>query len=124
MERKTILVVEDDLAIRSSLEELFASEGYPVLLAIHGQAALEILSQKPTPKIGLIFLDLMMPVMNGATFLAELRIKHPEIIAQVPIFLATGGTMTSSLINKTTGFLKKPFDLEELSNIAARYCIV
>ena len=72
MSRKFILIVEDDANIRESLQEAFGCEGYSVLLAKHGQAALDILMTSSTSKPGLILLDYMMPVMDGPAFLLEL----------------------------------------------------
>jgi len=89
MTRKPILIVEDDLGIRSCLQDLFEIEEYPVLLAKHGQAALDLLAMSSTPKPGLIFLDLMMPVMDGFAFLSELEQKHPIIFSHTPIYIMT-----------------------------------
>jgi len=122
MDNKPILIVEDDLGISESLQEYFESEGYPVFLAKHGQAALDLLEMSSTPKPGLIFVDLMMPVMDGFTFLSELQGKHPIIFAHTPIFVMSARADTQKLQIKTTGLVIKPFELEELAKIAARYC--
>ena len=120
---KPTLIVEDDLDIRESLQEVFGAGGYPILLAEHGQAALDILMTSSAPKPGLILLDLMMPVMDGPTFLLELQRNHPEIFAHTPIFIMTARTDAHPLTIKTTGLIRKPFDLTELFNLAARYCV-
>ncbi len=103
------------------LEEFFLSEGYHVLIAGHGQEALDLLDQKSTPRPGLILTDFSMPVMNGPEFLLELERKHPKIFAQTPIFVMSAGSDTRKLAVKITGFVKKPFDLNELSIISAKY---
>jgi len=96
-----------------------------VLLAQDGQKALDLLQKSSVlPKLGLILLDYMMPVMDGATFLLELQRNHPQILSAIPIFLITGRNDTTHVTIKTTGTLQKPFDMEELSTIAARYCAV
>jgi len=123
MAYKPILIVDDDREIRLNLQELFEGEGYPVLLAGDGQAALDLLQISSISKPSLILLDLMMPVMDGPTFLLELQRSHPEIFAHIPIFTITAGGNTHRLAVKTTGSLKKPFDLDELSRIAAQYCV-
>ena len=125
--RKTILVVEDASEIGEGIQELFEDEGYPVLLAKHGQAALDLLALRTlaegaTPKIGLVLLDLMMPVMDGFTFLAELERSHPTIFAETPIFVMSARTDTHKVAAKVTGVMKKPLDLDELLQVAARYC--
>ena len=118
---KPILIVEDAPDIREALQTFFQSEGYPVLLAKHGQAALDLLNICTTTNPGLIFLDLMMPVMDGPTFLSKLEQSHPIIFERTPIFIISAGSTTQPSI-KVSGFLKKPFDLDELSSLAARYC--
>ena len=123
MARKTILVVEDDWGIGSCLQELFEGEGYPVLLAKHGQAALDLLEMSSTPKPSLILLDLMMPVMDGTTFLFELQQNYSEIFSHTPIFIMSARHDFHRLTVKTTGIIKKPFDIHELSRVAAQYCV-
>ena len=122
MDCKPILIVEDDMGIRSSLREFFEGDGYPVLLADQGQAALDLLGMDSTPKLGLIFLDLMMPVMDGPTFLLELERNYPKIFSQIPIFVITAEGDAHRLTIKATGFLKKPFDMNELSRVVTQYC--
>ena len=77
MSPKTILVVEDDLAIREAVVELLKEEGYPkVAAARHGKVALSWLEAQ-TELPGLILLDLMMPVMDGESFMEALQ-SHPR----------------------------------------------
>jgi CheY-like chemotaxis protein len=123
MALKTVLIVEDDQGIRSGLKSLFEGEGYPVLVAIHGQEALDLLEMNATSKkIGLILLDYLMPVMDGSAFLLELQRKHPKILSSIPIFMITAGSGSHRVTIKTTGILQKPFDLDELLRIATQYC--
>ena len=65
MQRKQILVVEDNDLNREMLKEIL-SEEYSVLEAENGQQALEIL-RRDGERISLILLDVMMPVMDGYT---------------------------------------------------------
>ncbi len=76
--RCAVLVVEDDDDVRESFAEVLELHGYRVVTAENGQRALEVLDDLPRPAV--IMLDLMMPVMNGPEFLAELRRgKHREL---------------------------------------------
>ena len=122
MTTKPILIVEDHQGLRTGLQELFEEEGYQVLLAEHGQAALDLLDKTSTPKPSLILVDYRMPVMNGPAFLLELQRIHPKIFADTPIFIMSAGFETHQPTIKTTGFLKKPFDIDELLRIAKQYC--
>ena len=119
---KAILIVEDDLDIREALQTFFEQEGYPVLLAGNGQEALDLLETGSTVTPGLIFLDFMMPVMDGRTFLLELERIHPKIFSHTPIFIMSAWGDIHKMTFKTTGLVKKPFDLRELSRIAAKHC--
>jgi CheY-like chemotaxis protein len=83
--QSAILVVDDDIDLRESMQELLELEGYTVSTAEHGRAALELLSGGHRPR--LILLDLMMPVMDGAQFLTALR-ADPELSNMV-VFLVT-----------------------------------
>src|SRR5688572_17564710 len=83
---KTLLVVEDDDDTRESLAALLRAEGYAVVTAEHGQAALDYLGSHPAP--GLILLAMLMPVLDGWQFL-ERRARLPRLAA-VPVVITTG----------------------------------
>src|SRR5438105_5744597 len=67
---RSILVVDDDPDILQTLALCLSTEGYRVLSAANGQEALEVLSRE---RPAAILLDLMMPVMDGWQFVAELE---------------------------------------------------
>ena len=67
VQKKRILVVEDNELNRAALGEILSGE-YEVLEAENGQEALEVLRQHKD-SVALILLDVMMPVMDGYTFL-------------------------------------------------------
>ena len=119
---KPILIVEDDPDISLSLQEFFEGEGYTIFLANHGRAALDFIKKNPAIELGMILLDLMMPEMDGATFLLELKRNYPGIFSNTPTFIITAGGDAHQFQIETTGFLKKPFDLDELSKLATLHC--
>lgn len=69
MNKKSVLIVEDDVDLRDAYVLILQSEGIDTVSAENGQAALDIIKEKGDP--GVIFLDLRMPVMNGIEFLQE-----------------------------------------------------
>jgi CheY-like chemotaxis protein len=79
-----VLVVEDDAPLRELLRRMLEREGYTVVEADNGRAALDRL-QKGIP--GAILLDLMMPVMDGFEFLTELR--REDAWRHVPVIVLT-----------------------------------
>lgn len=112
-DKQHILVVEDDLAIRDSLEELLTAEDYSVLTAENGLKAIEILKGL-TPPPALILLDLSMPVMNGLTFLKEFE-KNFKTLLSVPIVVMTAsGAQIPADVHQPKKILRKPLDVEVL----------
>jgi CheY-like chemotaxis protein len=79
---KRILVVDDDPDIRETITELLQEEGYVVTAAAHGGEALSALRADPT--VGLILLDLMMPIMDGWQFRNEQRQDRPFLWCSFP----------------------------------------
>src|SRR5213592_2972000 len=106
-----ILIIEDELPMRTALKDVLEAEGYRVLLAANGEDGLEhALADKPD----LILLDLMMPKVDGYTVCAELRrLSNP-----VPILMLTAkGQIEDRVRGLDVGaddYLVKPFSTEEL----------
>lgn len=116
-----ILIIEDDPEIRESLVDILVDEGYNVVSAKNGKEGLEYLSTTEKPPC-LVFIDLMMPVMDGKTFRVE-QSKNPAI-ADIPtvLFSADGQLDKKAVSIGFKEYLKKPIDLNELLVIAERYC--
>ena len=85
MSKKKILVVEDNNINRAMLASILASQ-YEVLEAENGQEALCVLEQYKD-EISLILLDIIMPVMDGYTFLSIVK-ENPNY-ASVPVIVTT-----------------------------------
>ena len=106
-----ILIIEDELPMRTALQDCLQAEGYRVLTAADGQSGLErALHEKPD----LILLDIMMPRLDGYALCAELRrLSNP-----VPILMLTAkGQVEDRVTGLDAGaddYLIKPFSTEEL----------
>jgi DNA-binding response OmpR family regulator len=111
MPSQPILAVDDDPAILDVVAQVLVDEGYHVLTAGGGRAAVE-LAREHVPK--LILLDLMMPEMNGWQVVAELR-ASPQTRA-IPILLLSARRDTELMATDlgVNSYLEKPFDLDEL----------
>ena len=114
---RPVLVVDDDEGIREFVRVALGEEGYRVLVAPNGQAALDLLQVDPP---GLILLDLWMPQMDGAGFLAVYR-SLPIPRAPVVIFAASADVQAEALPADVAGFLAKPVELVDLLDLVARY---
>jgi DNA-binding response OmpR family regulator len=109
MER--ILVIEDELPMRTALEDLLKSEGYRVLTANDGERGLErAIQEKPD----LVLLDIMMPKLDGYALCRELR----RLSVPTPILMLTAKGMVEDRVNGldvgADDYLVKPFSTEEL----------
>ena len=82
---KKILVVEDNEINRAMLREILSPQ-YQVLEAENGQVALEVLKQY-REEISLILLDIVMPVMDGYTFLS--KVKKNRAYSSIPVIVTT-----------------------------------
>jgi CheY-like chemotaxis protein len=111
---KSILIVDDEAEAREALSEFLEAKGYVVECAGNGLEALdEIQSKKPK----LILLDLMMPAMDGYTFLDQAMKRH--LIEDVPVVITT-----SYQSRKTPGaaaVVRKPIRPESLMPLIRRF---
>lgn len=121
---KTVLIVEDDTDVRTTLGLALESENYDVLFAENGQVAINCLLErcyKFEPMPDLILLDMMMPVMDGLTFLQELPKQGHSQLLNIPVIVTTASRSQSVRnLKGISGYLDKPIDLDDLfSTIAA-----
>ena len=113
-----LLVIDDDLAVRSSLQLLFKQVGYSVVTA---HSAIEGLRKIPSAMPDVIVLDLNMAGMNGLTFLRQ--IATPDGKTKVPTIVFTAYSDMSDDPTATqlaAAVLRKPIDLERLPAEIAR----
>lgn len=116
----TVLVIEDDPDMREIERATLGCAGHTVLTATNGKEGLEALEhQRPC----VILLDLMMPVMDGLTFLAERRKRG--LAEDVPVLCVTAGgeeMTTHALSLGASECLHKPADFDELCERVSHYC--
>ena len=105
-----ILVVDDDEAIRTTVQSILVDEGYTVLGAADGVGALDLVCRQPP---SLILLDMKMPVMDGWGFARAYR-AQPRPHAPIVVLTAAvnAGQRTAEI--GARGYLAKPFNLDDL----------
>lgn len=111
-ERRRILVVEDDADLRSALEMLLIDDGFEVVSAEHGGAALRLLERDQPDAI---LLDLNMPVMDGETFAHKYRDRYGDDVPIV-IYTATPKPRIAEQIGNAR-MLRKPVELDDLLSV-------
>ena len=105
---RKILVVDDESSMRFLLRLTFESEGFEVVEAHHGAAALERVKEGPPPD--LVVTDLMMPVMEGRELVE--RLQADLATAQIPILVLSSNANVEVL--GAAAPLRKPFDRDAL----------
>jgi CheY-like chemotaxis protein len=110
---KTILLVDDELAIVETVAEVLAWEGYRVVTASNGREGLAAVASAH-PDLALI--DFMMPVMDGVQMIHALRDDPTH--AALPVVLITAAPRALPAdIRKNTPVLSKPFDIQSLLKV-------
>jgi CheY-like chemotaxis protein len=110
---RTVMVVEDDAAIRELVMQVLTFEGFMAVGAGDGQEALRRLKEEQVrPEV--ILLDLMMPVMDGWHFRAE-QLKDPAL-AEIPVVVMSAVADGMS----AEGHVSKPFDVDALLDAVSR----
>lgn len=108
----SLLFVDDEANILSSLKRLFRPKGYRIHLAEGGAAALEILAREP---IDIVISDMRMPEMNGAQLLEQVRAHWPETVR----ILLTGYAEISATVDAINKggiyrYIAKPWEENDL----------
>ncbi len=117
MDKKTILIVEDDLRVGESLSLLFERKGFQVLLASNGREGLQLFRQET---VDLVITDLVMPKMDGLELLEAVKGLRPETEV---IVISAQGTIEKAVQAMKLGafdFIEKPINPRVLSLLAER----
>ena len=111
--RETILVAEDEPAVRDVCRQLLEAKGYEVLEAPDGEEAVRLL-QKELPRIALVVLDVVMPGIGGVAAYEQVR----RIAPRMPVLFTSGysGDVLSRLLESDgrADFIPKPYDPDQL----------
>jgi CheY-like chemotaxis protein len=116
---KLVLIVDDDVDIRKTVQLLLEDEGYPVATAADGNAALELLRKGLRP--GLILLDVMMPHCDGNQFRKQ-QLADPDLQAIPVVVLTADAHIKKHALQSQEEVVAKPLTLEALLAVVARHC--
>jgi two-component system, cell cycle sensor histidine kinase and response regulator CckA len=112
---ETVLLAEDEAAVRHSTREFLSLNGYIVLEAKNGTDALAIATEYKGP-IDLMITDVVMPQMGGAKLAGELSSERPTMKVLFVSGYAEATVQRHGAIDVTTRFLQKPFSLRTLAH--------
>jgi CheY-like chemotaxis protein len=118
--KNCVLVVDDDDLVRETMVELIKDYGCQATGAANGLEALEVLLTNQ--HVCLIFLDLLMPLMDGNAFREE-QLKRSEL-KQIPVVLmsAFGNLQNQSKQMQVDEYLQKPLGEAQIVDVVRRYC--
>jgi len=111
---ETILLVEDDEAVRDAVMHELAVLGYTVLEASDGPEALRMAAAQPARRIDLLLTDVVMPEMDGCTLAARLRESQPGLKVLFSSGYALETAFRQSPHRSSDGFLPKPYSAAAL----------
>jgi len=115
----TILVIDDEIIIRTTTSLLLENLGYTVLLAENGEAGAN-LYQREVKNIDLVILDMVMPVMGGREAFDKIIAINPEAKVIISSGYARNVDLTYLTQRKPAGFITKPFNQFEMSELIAQ----
>jgi DNA-binding NtrC family response regulator len=107
----TVLIIDDEMAIRESLETLLSMEGYTVEVAGSGEEGMARIGER---QFDLVLLDLALPDRSGMEILTDLRTHDPQLSV---IMITAYGTVENAVRAMQSGasnFIQKPWDNEKL----------
>lgn len=117
IKKGNVIVVDDDESVRDVVARALREEGYEVITAANGRAALEYTARK---SFDLVFLDLMMPGMHGLDVLTLMTTGRPS----TPVVILTGAEGPTLEVDAAElgafAYVKKPCRIGEIIDIANR----
>jgi CheY-like chemotaxis protein len=114
----TVLVIDDEFGIAELIDVVLTDEGHRVLIAINGKQGLEALAKEHPD---LVFLDYMMPVLDGAGVLCAMG--KDAVLQGIPVVVMS--SISEATVAKRcrgyVSFLRKPFKITDVMSLAERF---
>lgn len=110
---ETILIVDDEAAIREITQKSLEAYGYQTLTATNGVEAISLYTQHPQD-INVVIVDMMMPTMDGSMAIRTLKAINPQVKIVAISGLVTGDKLSESTGVDVDAFLTKPFTAKDL----------
>jgi two-component system cell cycle sensor histidine kinase/response regulator CckA len=112
---ETLLVVEDDAAVKRLTVTILRSRGYTVHEAVDGVQALELIMDEHGPRFDLIISDMIMPRMGGKELVESIRFRLPEVKVLFISGYTDDALADRGVLGPGIAFLEKPFSQKQLS---------
>ena len=113
-----VLVVDDEFGVADLIDAILTDEGHRVLTAANGRQGLEMLAKE---QLDLVFLDYMMPVMDGSAMLRS--VVDDPVLKKIPVIMMSS-MPEASVAERCSGyvaFMRKPFRIAEVIDLALQH---
>ena len=110
MERKKILICDDEEGVRESLN-LILEKDYSVAFATNGEEAIDYIKNNP---VDLLILDIKMPKLNGLEVLKDVKRTNPDINVVIATGYQSAEIAEETIKFGATDYITKPFDKENV----------
>lgn len=116
MEKKIILIVDDEDNVRYSFKKLFRNPSIEVLEANNGLTGLSVLQKE---KVDLVLMDIEMPGMNGIEAIQRIKVLQPNTPVVIMTAFGTTERVIAAMKYGAFEYLEKPFDIDRLKAVVA-----
>lgn len=113
IDRKSVLIVDDDERMLRALDKVLTSEGAAVTCSSRAGSAIGVLAEKKTP-VDLVIVDLCMPFMSGLTTVHTIHNNYPNLPIIVLTAFGSPAVRAECLREGAIAFLEKPLDSHAL----------
>jgi CheY-like chemotaxis protein len=118
LNKMTILVAEDDDVNYLYIKEIFRGTGAEILHALNGKEAVEMCQNND--RIGIVLIDIKMPVMNGYEAIKKIREVRPDLPIVAQTAYALSNEMLKAFNAGSNDYISKPFTREQLLAIVTK----
>jgi CheY-like chemotaxis protein len=112
-----ILVIDDEFGIGELLRDLFTDEGHDVVLAVSGRQGLDLIAKE---RPDLIFLDFMMPVLDGPGVMKAMKLSPDMAAIPVIVMSSLPEAVVKARISGHVAYVRKPFQIDHMVELAAK----
>ncbi|MBN1995050.1 MAG: PAS domain S-box protein [Anaerolineae bacterium] len=112
--KETVLLVEDEFAVRDLAARMLRQQGYKLLEAANGHEALRLAQKMSEEKIDLLVTDVIMPRLGGRDLAHRLKATHPSLKVLFTSGYADNAIVHHGVLEPGLAFLQKPFSPEML----------
>ncbi|MGE5894649.1 MAG: sigma-54-dependent transcriptional regulator [bacterium] len=117
MEKKRILVVDDEAIVRVSCERVLVPEGFSVRVISRGSEALDLLTREP---YDLVITDLKMPDMDGLEILKNIKSRWPHITVILITGYGKASVAEQAVKQGAYEYLEKPFTPDDILRVVKK----